>query len=160
MHDIGRISIRDEVLRKPEPLTPEELAHVHEHPEIGDRILATIPTLAHLRPGVRHHHEHYDGSGYPDGLAGAEIPLVARVLAVADACEAMLSPRPYREALLPDRVAARLLEGAGHQWDPAVVEAFRACSSDVCAIRQRGLGDSVVRALSRREVEALRRASE
>jgi HD-GYP domain-containing protein (c-di-GMP phosphodiesterase class II) len=153
MHDIGRIGIRDDVLRKPEPLTPDELAHVREHPVIGDRILATIPTLAHLRAGVRHHHEHYDGRGYPDGLAGADIPLLARVLAVADACEAMMSPRPYRDALPPERVAARLAEGAGRQWDPAVVEAFRACGRDVCAIRQRGVGDSVVRALKRRENE-------
>src|SRR5262245_29500363 len=99
MHDIGRIGVRDDVLRKPEPLTPDELAHVREHPIIGDRILASIPSLAHLRPAVRHHHEHYDGSGYPDVLVGADIPLLARVLAVADACEAMLSPRAYREAL-------------------------------------------------------------
>jgi HD-GYP domain-containing protein (c-di-GMP phosphodiesterase class II) len=149
MHDIGRIGTRDDVLRKPEPLTPDELAHVKEHPAVADRILATIPTLTHLRAGVRHHHEHYDGSGYPDGLAGADIPLLARVLAVADACEAMMSQRAYREALTPEQIEAQLSDGAGKRWDPAVVEAFRGCQHDLYAIRQRGLGDSVVRAFQR-----------
>jgi HD-GYP domain-containing protein (c-di-GMP phosphodiesterase class II) len=149
MHDIGRVGTRDDVLSKPEPLTDEELAHVKEHPAVADRILSTIPTLTHLRAGVRHHHEHFDGSGYPDGLAGADIPLLARVLAVADACEAMTSSRAYREALTPEQVEQQLAAGAGKRWDPAVIEAFRNCKGDLFAIRERGLGDSVARALQR-----------
>ena len=96
LHDIGKIGVRDDVLQKPGRLTPEEVAHIQQHPVIGDRLVSHVKPLQHLRPGVRNHHERWDGGGYPDGLAGEEIPLQARILAVADSCDAMMHTRPYR----------------------------------------------------------------
>lgn len=146
LHDLGRIGIRDDVLRKSGELTAEELEHVREHPALGERILERIPTLAHLRPAVRHHHEQYDGSGYPDRLAGSAIPLLARVIAVADAADALMWPRPHRDALPREQLEAQLEAGAGTQWDPEVVRAFLDCTRDLYAIAQRGVGESVLRA--------------
>jgi HD-GYP domain-containing protein (c-di-GMP phosphodiesterase class II) len=143
LHDIGKIGIKDSVLQKPGELTDEEMQHVQEHPVIGDRIISSVKRLAHLRPGVRNHHEHYDGRGYPDGLAGEAIPLVARILAVADACDAMMSPRPYRRAVPARQIDAILEEGAGTQWDPEVVRHFLACRQELYSICQRGIGESV-----------------
>ena len=143
LHDIGKIGVRDEVLRKPGRLTPEEEAHVQEHPVIGDRLVCHVKALQHLRPGVRNHHERWDGRGYPDGLAGDDIPLQARILAVADSCDAMMHTRPYRVALPTDRTEQILCAGAGSQWDPHVVAAFQVCRQDLYSICQRGLGDSV-----------------
>jgi HD-GYP domain-containing protein (c-di-GMP phosphodiesterase class II) len=128
VHDIGITSVEQGLLLKPAKLTSDEFARVKAYPLIGDNILAGIKQLAHLRPAVRHHHERYDGCGYPDGLAGDSIPLMARILAVADAFDAMLSPRPYRPPLAGDRVDAILSEGAGQQWDPRVIEHFLSCS--------------------------------
>jgi HD-GYP domain-containing protein (c-di-GMP phosphodiesterase class II) len=149
LHDIGKIGIRDSVLQKPGRLTPEEFAHIQEHPVIGDRLVSNIKALAHLRPGVRNHHERWDGNGYPDGLAGEDIPLQARVLAVADSCDAMMATRPYRPALPLDRIDALMIEGAGSQWDPNLVEMFIACRHELYRIYQRGLGESVVAAVER-----------
>jgi HD-GYP domain-containing protein (c-di-GMP phosphodiesterase class II) len=149
LHDIGKIGIRDEVLQKPARLTAEEMLHVQEHTLIGDRLLSTIQQLAHLRPGIRNHHERYDGQGYPDGLAGEQIPLLARVLAVADACDAMMSARPYRPALPPEHIDAIMLEGAGRQWDPDIIQQFLDCRQELYPICQRGTGDSVFRAVER-----------
>jgi HD-GYP domain-containing protein (c-di-GMP phosphodiesterase class II) len=161
LHDIGKIGTRDDVLCKEGPLTAEEFAHMKEHPVVGDQILANIQPLAHLRPGVRNHHERYDGKGYPDGLVGEDIPLLARVLAVADACDAMMADRPYRSALPPARIDVILAEGAGSQWDPNVVKHFLACRHEVYPICQRGLGESVYRAvqaiLTTGQDESLRR---
>ena len=98
LHDVGKIGIRDEVLFKPGPLTAAEFAHVREHPVTGERIISNVTRLAYLRPAVRGHHERFDGAGYPDGLAGEEIILPARILAVADSCDAMMSARRYRHA--------------------------------------------------------------
>jgi hypothetical protein len=134
LHDVGKVGLRDGVLRKAGGLTAEEWALVREHPLIGDRLVAGLPPLGHLRPAVRSHHERWDGRGYPDGLAGERIPLQARIVAVADACEAMLADRPYRAALPAARVEATLTEGAGGQWDPSVVEHFLACRDDLFAI--------------------------
>ena len=147
LHDVGKIAVRDSVLQKPGPLTPEEEAHVREHPVVGDLIVAKVPELTHLRGGVRGHHERFDGHGYPDGLAGETIPLLARVLAVADACDAMLSARPYRPGLPAGRVERVMLEGAGRQWDSAVVTAFHACRHELYGIHASGLGDSLVHAV-------------
>ena len=147
LHDIGKIGVRDDVLQKPGPLTPAELAHIQEHPVIGDRLVGHVKPLLHLRPGVRNHHERWDGRGYPDGLAGEAIPLQARILAVADSCDAMLHARPYRNALPPSRVEETMREGAATQWDPHVVAAFQVCRHDLYAICQRGLGDSVCAAV-------------
>jgi HD-GYP domain-containing protein (c-di-GMP phosphodiesterase class II) len=149
LHDVGKIGVRDEVLRKPGPLTPEEQIHVQEHPVIGDRLVCHIKPLQHLRWGVRNHHERWDGRGYPDGLAGDDIPLQARVLAVADACDAMMHTRPYRASLPTARVEETLRDGAGSQWDPHVIAAFQVCRQDLYSICQRGLGDSVFVAVER-----------
>ena len=147
LHDVGKIGIRDDVLRKPGPLTPEETAHIQEHPVIGDRLVGCLKALRHLRAGVRNHHERWDGRGYPDGLVAYDIPLQARILAVADSCDAMMHTRPYRAAMPTDRVETILREGAGTQWDPHVVAAFQVCRRDLYSICERGLGDSVFAAV-------------
>jgi HD-GYP domain-containing protein (c-di-GMP phosphodiesterase class II) len=149
LHDIGKIGVRDSVLLKPGSLTEEEIAHIREHTVIGDHILSNIKQLAHLRPGVRNHHEHYDGTGYPDGLRGEEIPLLARVLAVADACDAMMSARPYRPPMAREEIDSVLSDGAGTQWDPRVVECFLDCRHDLYTICQQSMGQSVYKAVER-----------
>ena len=121
-HDIGKIGIPLEILTKPGPLTSEERALIETHPELGERILAPIEQLEHVRPIVRACHERYDGDGYPDGLRGDEIPLEARIIFVCDAFHAMTTTRPYRDALPVAEARRRLLEGAGSQFDPAIVE--------------------------------------
>jgi HD-GYP domain-containing protein (c-di-GMP phosphodiesterase class II) len=148
LHDVGKIGMRSSVLQKPGRLTPAEMAHVREHPIIGDAVVANVAELAHLRPAVRHHHERFDGQGYPDRLAGPAIPLVARILAVADACDAMASARAYRLPLPTEQVDAILTAGAGSQWDPDVIAAFLACRDEVYAICDKGLGDSVLAAVA------------
>jgi HD-GYP domain-containing protein (c-di-GMP phosphodiesterase class II) len=124
VHDLGKIAVPDAVLLKPGPLDPDERARMMTHAAIGQEVLAHYQLF---RPGadiVRHHHENYDGTGYPDGLAGEAIPLGARVVAVADAFDAMTSARPYRPALSVEEAVSRLRAGAGTQWDPIVVGAF------------------------------------
>ena len=124
LHDIGITGVPQSLLLKPEKLTAEEYATVKMYPVIGDSILAGIKQLGHLRPAVRHHHEHYDGQGYPDGLSGDDIPLTARILGVADAYDAMRSPRPHRPALAKAQVEDILAKGAGKQWDPRVIDHY------------------------------------
>lgn len=125
LHDIGKIGIRDAVLLKPEKLTREERILMNEHPAKGEEILKDVDQLAAERPLIRHHHEWYNGSGYPDRLIGEEIPLLARVLHVADAFEAMTASRPYRPIPLTSAEALEELQRyAGIQFDPQVVEAF------------------------------------
>jgi response regulator RpfG family c-di-GMP phosphodiesterase len=123
LHDIGKVGIPDSILLKPGPLDASEWTLMRSHPELGDRLLAPFPELADVRRIVRHHHERWDGGGYPDGLAGEEIPLPARIVSVADAIEAMSVRRPYRDPLSPGRVIEQLEEGRGRQWDPAVIDA-------------------------------------
>jgi HD-GYP domain-containing protein (c-di-GMP phosphodiesterase class II) len=149
LHDIGKIGIRDSVLQKADKLTDEEFDHIKEHPLIGDRLVSNVKTLQNLRPGVRNHHERYDGRGYPDHLAGEAIPLQARVLAVADACDAMMAARPYRPALPPERIDAIMTAGAGSQWDPHIIEHFEVCRHELYSICQRGIGESVAVAVER-----------
>jgi putative two-component system response regulator len=122
LHDVGKIGVPDRVLAKRGTLTLEERAHLRVHPVVGDRLLEPLVALADVRPIVRHHHERWDGSGYPDGLAGKDIPLAARIIAVADSVEAMSADRIYRTALDPDTMLAELERGRGTQWDPAVVD--------------------------------------
>ena len=125
-HDIGKIAIPDAILKKPGPLSESEFAAVREHPEVGERILAPVPFLSAVRRIVRHDHERWDGTGYPDRLSGEDIPLGARIVLVVDAYHAMRSDRPYRSAL-PDAEARReLLAHAGDQFDPRVVRALLA----------------------------------
>jgi HD-GYP domain-containing protein (c-di-GMP phosphodiesterase class II) len=149
LHDVGKIGIRDEVLCKPGPLTMEEEAHIREHPIIGERIISSVTRLAYLRPAVRGHHEWYDGTGYPDGLLGETIPPMARILAVADSCDAMMSARRYRPALPAARIEEIFRENSGRQWDPRVVQRFFACRHQLYAVCERGLGQSVYMAVER-----------
>ena len=124
LHDIGKIGIPDVILRKAAPLDDEEWLVMRHHPAVGAEILAAVPTLAHLAPTVRAEHECWDGSGYPDGLAGERIPLASRITFACDAYDAMTSDRPYRAAM-PPRHARRELEAhAGTQFDPEVVAAL------------------------------------
>jgi HD-GYP domain-containing protein (c-di-GMP phosphodiesterase class II) len=147
LHDVGKIGIRDAVLCKQGPLTPEEFEHIKQHVTIGHQILADLHSIKHLLPGVLYHHERYDGKGYPHGLQGEEIPFLARILAVADSLDAMISNRPYRPALPFNRVEQIFDEGSGTQWDARVVEALRNCRERVYKIRERGVGASLKHAL-------------
>ncbi len=122
LHDIGKIGIPDALLFKPGPLTPEEWEVMREHPVIGERICQPLKSLRALLPIIRHHHERWDGSGYPDGLAGPAIPLTARVLQVADAFDALTTARPYRQSLAPAAALSVLREEASRGlWDANVV---------------------------------------
>jgi HD-GYP domain-containing protein (c-di-GMP phosphodiesterase class II) len=122
-HDIGKIGIPDAVLKKEGPLTPEERAIMETHATWGADLLQRYPGFARGVDIVRHHHERWDGCGYPHKLKGTDIPFGARVLAVADSYDAMTSDRPYRRALTADKAASILLSGRGKQWDPAIVDA-------------------------------------
>jgi len=126
VHDLGKIAVPDRILLKPGPLTVEERTIMWLHTEIGARILGQFHLFRSGASIVLHHHEAYDGSGYPHGLAGEAIPIGARVVAVADAFDAMTSDRPYRSALSLEEAVARLREGAGRQWDPLAVDALLA----------------------------------
>lgn len=147
LHDIGKIGIKDAVLLKPGRLTEEETRIIQQHPEIGDRIVAAVPQLQHVRPGVRNHHERFDGAGYPDRLGGEQIPFMARILAVADSCDAMMSARPYRPPMPAPKLEAILRDGSGTQWDPNVVDHFTRCRQECYGICQRGIGNSVALAV-------------
>jgi putative nucleotidyltransferase with HDIG domain len=126
VHDIGKIGLPPGLLEKPGALTLDERRQMEEHPVIGERILAQVEDYAQIANVVRHHHERIDGQGYPDGLASEEIPLLSRIIAVADAYDAMTSDRPYRDAM-PSRVARlRLAQAVENQFDTTVVAAFEA----------------------------------
>jgi response regulator RpfG family c-di-GMP phosphodiesterase len=124
MHDIGKIGIRYEKLNKPGQLTPDEIAMFRSHPEKGKRILEPIPFLRHLIPGCYCHHEHYNGGGYPQGLKGDQIPLLGRLISVADCYDAMTTDRAYRKALSHEAAVAELKRCSGTQFDPKIVEIF------------------------------------
>jgi HD-GYP domain-containing protein (c-di-GMP phosphodiesterase class II) len=147
LHDIGKIGVSDAILGKRERLTPEEFEKIKQHTTIGYSILADLRQIRSLLPGVLYHHEHYDGGGYPDGLVGEKIPLLARILAVADAYDAMSTTRPYRPAMPYERVEEILTLGAGTQWDKRIVDAFLRCRHRIHAIRQRGVGESLRQAI-------------
>jgi putative nucleotidyltransferase with HDIG domain len=123
-HDIGKIGIPDTILRNPGPLTPAEARRMRSHPAIGADALKPIPDSAGVAQAVRHHHEHVNGKGYPDGLVGDEIPLASRIIAVADAVDAMGSARPYRERHSDEYIRAELERQRGQQWDTDVVAAL------------------------------------
>jgi HD-GYP domain-containing protein (c-di-GMP phosphodiesterase class II) len=124
LHDIGKIGIEDAILRKPGKLSPREFDIMKSHTYRGAAILATIPDFTAFVPIVRNHHERWDGSGYPDGLAGDKIPLLARIVGVADAFDAMTSNRPYRPSLSVEQAFAEIHASAGAQFDPACVQAL------------------------------------
>jgi len=127
VHDIGKIGIPDRILLKPGRLDAEEFAEMRRHPEISSYILEELDLPQIVYDMARNHHERFDGNGYPDGLAGEEIPLAARVLTVADAFDAMTSDRPYRRAMSVEEALAEIRNGAGTQFCPAVAEALDAC---------------------------------
>ena len=120
LHDVGKIGVPDRVLRKPGRLTGEEYESIKQHPMMGAIIVGAVPGFEATLDGIRHHHERWDGDGYPFGLRGEEIPLIARLMAVADAYSAMTTDRPYRKGMAEDVADALLLAGAGTQWDPGV----------------------------------------
>jgi len=130
LHDIGKIGTPGTILNKEGQLLPDEYAELQRHPASGSEILSKISSFAPLIPIVRHHHEHFDGNGYPDGLAGEQIPLLARIVAVADAYDAMTSDRPYRAGMPHEEALRRLLSGAGSQFDPAIVDAVTEAKLD------------------------------
>lgn len=143
LHDVGKIGVDDQVLKKPGKLTDEEYEKIQAHVRIGVHILSDLKKLHHLLPGVAYHHERLDGKGYPAGLQGDAIPLPARILAAADSFDAMSSSRPYRRGMSSPQVLAEFRKGAGQQWDTRVVDALFACRDDLDHIRQKGLGESL-----------------
>jgi putative two-component system response regulator len=156
LHDIGKIGIPDRVLLKPGPFTEEELDVMRTHPLIGDRLLEPLDLLDNARPIVRHHHERWDGAGYPDGLAGTEIPLLARLVAVADAIEAMSGKRPYRRPFSRDEVERELEVGRGTQWDPELVDlALAVIREEMISFEHDGVRVEDVAAASTRAVRSV-----
>ncbi|MFQ6001369.1 MAG: HD-GYP domain-containing protein, partial [Anaerolineae bacterium] len=124
LHDLGKIGMDNVMLYKPGPLSNEERSEFQRHSSIGESLVGHFPKFGAGRDIVRHHHEHFNGKGYPNGKKGKEIPLGARILAVADAYDAMTSDRPYRSAMSKETAIARLKAASGTQFDPQVVEAF------------------------------------
>jgi HD-GYP domain-containing protein (c-di-GMP phosphodiesterase class II) len=126
LHDVGKIGVSDGVLNKPGPLLPEERELMRAHVRVGHDLLASVPALQPIAGVVLHHHERWDGGGYPDGLRGEEIPLASRIVAVVDAYCAMITRRSYKEAYDVDHARQELARCAGTQFDPRVVELFLA----------------------------------
>jgi len=124
IHDIGNIDIPDAILLKPGRLDADETARMQSHVVVGENIIKPLQSLSTLLPIIRHHHERFDGRGYPDGLHAREIPRLAGIISVCDAFDALVNDRPYRTGLPIDHALAVLIDGAGHQWDPEVVDLF------------------------------------
>jgi HD-GYP domain-containing protein (c-di-GMP phosphodiesterase class II) len=126
LHDIGKIAVPDAILHKPGPLSPQEWEQMRRHPEFSAELIAEVPGLAHLAPALRAKHERWDGGGYPDGLAGEEIPIASRITFVCDAYDAMTTNRPYRRALSAEEARAEIWAGAGSQFCPVSAAALLA----------------------------------
>jgi len=124
LHDIGKIGISEVIIGKKTKLTVDEYEIIKTHPLVGETIIEPVPFLQDARPVIRHHHERYDGFGYPDGLKGQEIPLLARIIHIADAYDAMTSDRPYRRALSHEDAIEEIKKHSGTQFDPKVVQSF------------------------------------
>jgi len=124
LHDIGKIGIKDEIIKKTTKLTEEEYQEIKAHPSIGAEIVSPVDFLFDKMPMIKHHHEKYDGTGYPDGLKGDEIPIEARIISIADAYDAITSERPYRKGLSHKKAVEELKRGAGTQFDPEIVKVF------------------------------------
>ncbi len=135
IHDIGKIGVSDSILRKPGPLDPAEVPQMQAHVAIGESIVRPLHSTSGLLPIIRHHHERFDGLGYPDGLRGREIPRVARIVSVCDAFDALVNDRPYRTRRSTEEALAVLRAGAGTQWDPETVDLL---ASELPAIQQLG----------------------
>lgn len=127
LHDIGKIGIDDAILRKSGPLTENELQQMKSHPEIGARILGFVDEMQDVIPGVQHHHEWFDGSGYPAGMKGEDIPLTARIISIADAFDALTTDRPYRKALDNEAAFQIMADTAGKHFDPDLFSIFQSC---------------------------------
>jgi len=136
LHDIGKVGAASDLLAGKLMPEPERIESIRDHPAIGERLLLPLGLAAPVATTVRHHHERYDGAGYPDGLAGEDIPLASRVIAVVDAFDAMTCERPYRQAKTRDEALAVLREEARGQFDPALVDIF-------CELAEGGITDSV-----------------
>jgi len=124
LHDIGKIGINEDILNNPLSLCHDDYASIKKHPEIGSTIVSSVESLKDIAPAILYHHERFDGSGYPAGLKGTEIPLHARIIAISDALDAMSSTRSYRTQLPQDHVISELISGAGTQFDPVLVKTF------------------------------------
>jgi HD-GYP domain-containing protein (c-di-GMP phosphodiesterase class II) len=131
LHDIGKIHIREEILRKVSPLNEDEWIEIRQHPIVGAELIKNVPYLVPAVPVIRHHHERWDGTGYPDGLARAAIPIEARIVAVADALDAMTTTRVYRRARSKQSAFKEIVQLSGVWYDPDVVSAFRAAWGDI-----------------------------
>jgi putative two-component system response regulator len=143
LHDIGKILIQDDILQNPEPLSQADQREVRRHAEIGARLIENIPYLEPVIPVIRHHHERWDGSGYPDGLAGEAIPVEARIVAVADSLDAMITERVYRAAMDLETAYQQIINGSGSQYDPQVVLAFQAAWEEIQQVILHGPGDQL-----------------
>jgi HD-GYP domain-containing protein (c-di-GMP phosphodiesterase class II) len=130
LHDVGKIGVPEAVLQKTGKLTPEEFEQIKKHPEIGARILGDIKQIEDIIPGVLHHHERYDGKGYPFALAGESIPLMGRVICLADCFDAMTSSRTYRKALPLEVALTEIRRCSGTQFDPGLTDAFLQVGAD------------------------------
>jgi HD-GYP domain-containing protein (c-di-GMP phosphodiesterase class II) len=138
LHDVGKIGVPDRILRKPGSLTAKELDYMRQHPLIGSMMISQhLPDNTEVKDAVASHHERWDGAGYPSKLRGEDIPLLARVLAVADAYSAMTTDRPYREAIEAREAMQKLADDSGKQFDPDIVRAFLTCltSAETAAAR-------------------------
>lgn len=124
LHDIGKIGVSERILSKPGPLTPDEIAEMRQHPDLGARIVSQMRFARDVAPIIRWHHEYWDGSGYPNGLCGEEIPIGARIITIVDAYDAMTTDRPYRAALGYDEALRRLRIGRAKQFDPFILDVF------------------------------------
>ena len=121
IHDIGKLGVPDAILLKPGPLNAEEERQMRAHPIIGESIVKRLPSAADVLPIIRNHHERFDGGGYPDGLCGHKIPLLARIVSVCDAYDVLVIDRPYRPRLNSEEASDTLMRGAGQQWDRELV---------------------------------------
>ena len=159
LHDVGKIGVADRVLLKPGKLTEEEFNEIKRHPQVGHKILQHLKKLSFALPGVLYHHERLDGRGYPEGLRGDQIPLIARIIAVADAFDAMASNRPYRKGMPLRKIFDILRSGAGTQWDPLVVDAFFRALDDILELWSQNLeGYLSFEELTYQSVEQLQQA--
>src|SRR3989454_3764568 len=147
LHDIGKVGIPDSILRKPGRLDPEEYALMKKHSEYGWAVLRMLPGFERAALDILHHHENFDGKGYPAGLQGSEIPIVSRIVTVIDAFDAMVSSRPYRVGLPHEEAVRRLIESSGTQFDPAVVRCFISFAQAEMATVFAAAGTSVSSAL-------------
>lgn len=147
LHDIGKVGIPDAILRKPSKLDPEEYALMKKHPEYGWAVLRMLPGFERAALDILHHHESYDGKGYPAGLKESETPIVARIVSVIDAFDAMVSSRPYRKGLPFEEAVRRLVAASGTQFDPRVVHCFLSFAHDEMAPVFAAAGTSVSSAL-------------